>query len=118
MAGGARSSSYGSPVSPQHGKGKDAQSPMLFIDHRLCRKKENAKRFVKKHNFIRMILLTERTPRLNLTEWLGNWPVKPVVCSNRSHGNIDEADEWTTYILRPYRSYGLEELDSAKSKKV
>jgi hypothetical protein len=88
----------------QHAKRHGAKSVILFIDHALCHKTKNVRRFVREHKALKTRLLPKRAPQLNPTECIVNRPLKSVICSNRSYRSMDEVDRNTTHFLRQHRT--------------
>lgn len=88
----------------QHAKRLGAKKIVMFVDHATCHKSPGTKRFIRNHkSILKVKLLAKRAPRLNPVEGDVNRPLKSVVCTNKSHPDIEAVVEETRSFLRNYR---------------
>ena len=88
----------------QHAKRLGAKKIILFVDHATCHKSPRTKRFIRDHkSILKVKLLAKRAPKLNPVEGDVNRPLKSVVCTNRSHPDIESVVRETGSFLRKYR---------------
>ena len=76
----------------QYARRRGARRVILFVDHALCHKTKNVKKFIRDHPILSVKRLPKRAPKLNPTERIVNRQLKSVVRSNRSYKSIDEVD--------------------------